>query len=99
MTSDTVRKRLTEQMRAIDFRISTLERLPTSQAGWVYKETGQTFTDAWNAAGVQQRRQLLIKSGIYFKILRVPGTQAITSEIYVPEEILDRLNAKKPPSP
>lgn len=99
MTSDTVRKRLTEQMRAIDFRISTLERLPTSQAGWVYKETGQTFTDAWNEADVEQRRQLLIKSGIYFKILRVPGTQAITSEIYVPGEILDRLNAKKPPSP
>ena len=98
MTSDTVRKRLTEQMRAIDFRISTLERLPTSQAGWVYKETGQTFTDAWNEANVEQRRQLLIKSGIYFKILRLPGTQAITSEIYVPDEMLDLLNTKKPPS-
>ena len=92
MTSDTVRKRLTEQMRAIDFRISTLEKLPTSNAGWTYKETGETFTDAWNAADTEQRRQLLIKSGIYFKILRIPGTQVITSELYVPDEMLERLN-------
>lgn len=99
MTSDTVRKRLTEQMRAIDFRISSLEKLPTSPAGWTYKETGETFTDAWNMSNTQARRELLLKSGITFSIMRIAGTQSVKSQLYIPDEILDRLNAKNPPSP
>ena len=98
MTSDTVRKRLTEQMRALDFQIAALEKLPVKEAGYEYIETDKTYSEAWNEADTEGRRQLLLRSGITYKISRLPGTQIIKSNLYVPDEILDRLNTKNPPT-
>jgi DNA invertase Pin-like site-specific DNA recombinase len=99
VTSDSMRSRLTEQMRALDFRITSLEKLPVREAGYKYIETDTTYHQRWKDEETEGRRQLLLKSGIRFRVKRTPGTQAIQSELYVPEEILDLLNAKKPPSP
>jgi DNA invertase Pin-like site-specific DNA recombinase len=96
MTSDTMRKRLTGQLEAIDFRIAALEKLPTRQSGWELKDTGSTFKSMWENSDKEERRQLLLRSGITFKIKRVPDTQAFHTEMYIPDEILERLNAKKP---
>lgn len=95
ITSDTMRSRLTEQMRALDSRIAALEKLPSRPGGWTYRETGQTYSDQWENADETERRELLIKSGIRFRIKRIAG-QAIQSELYEPAEAETRLNAKKP---
>ena len=64
MSSDTVRTRLTKQLTALDGRIRELEQLPVREAGWDYRETGETYRDAWVAADTDGRRQLLLRSGI-----------------------------------
>lgn len=96
MTSTTMISRLTEQMRALDLRMAELEKLPNRPAGWIYKETGETFADRWNMSNIYERRELLTKSGIRFRVKRIAG-QAIQAEIYEPAEAADRLNAKNPP--
>lgn len=98
ITSDTMRKRLTGQMEALDFRIAALEKLPTREAGWDYRETGETFKSVWAAADQEERRQLLLRSNIQYRITRTPGTQAIKAELYIPDEMLNLLNAKNPPT-
>lgn len=98
MTSATVRSRLTEQMRALDFRIEALEKLPQREAGFEFKDTGSTFKSVWLNSSQEAKRKLLLDSGITFKVKRLPDTQVLIGELYVPEEILDRLNAKNPPA-
>jgi hypothetical protein len=91
-----MKARLTGQLEALDKRIAELEKLPVTSAGWELKDTGSTFKSVWDISSQDDRRQLLLRSGIRFKIQRISGTQAIQSELYVPEEIQDLLNAKKP---
>lgn len=98
MTSTTVRTRLTEQLGALDARVQQLEQLPSRQAGFDYKGTGLTFKSAWDNSDTEDRRQLLLRSGITYSVKRIPDTQVVLSDLYIPEEILDRLNAKKSPS-
>jgi DNA invertase Pin-like site-specific DNA recombinase len=98
MKSDTVRTRLTEQMTALDMRIQELEKLPYREAGWDFKETGSTFKTQWSISTQEERRQLLLKSGIEYRITRIPDTQVIKAELYIPEEMVDRLNEKNPPA-
>lgn len=95
-TSDTVRQRLTEQLRALDARIVELEKQPSREAGWEFTETGLTYRETWLSSNQDQKRQLLLKSGITYRIMRIAGTQAVKSQLYIPDEILDRLNSKKP---
>ena len=96
--STSMRSRLTEQMRALDGRILALEQTESRPGGWEQIETGGTYGEAWENADTEERRQLLLQSGIRFKIHRVPGTQAITSELYRPENIQTLLNTKIPPT-
>jgi DNA invertase Pin-like site-specific DNA recombinase len=97
MSSDTVRNQLLEQMSALDSRIMVLESLPRREAGYVYTETGSTFETVWLASDIEERRQLLLKSGIRYRICRTPNTQVIQSDLYIPDEMLDWLNEKNPP--
>ncbi|BBC53835.1 putative integrase [Mycobacterium phage PP] len=64
MTSETVRSRLSTQLAALDSRLRELEGLPSREARWEYRETGQTYADAWREADTEERRQLLLRSGI-----------------------------------
>jgi hypothetical protein len=91
-----MRSRLNEQMLALDSRIEALEKLPARESGWDFKETGVLFKDAWNTGTQEQRRELLLRAGITYRTKRTPGTKMIHGEIYIPDEILDRLNEKKP---
>jgi hypothetical protein len=72
--------------------------MPTREAGYEYIQTGVTYRQQWEQADTEGKRQLLLKSGITYRTKRIPGTQAVQSELFIPDEILDRLNAKKPPT-
>jgi hypothetical protein len=98
VTSNLMKARLTAQLEALDKQIADLEQLPVTQAGYEYVSTDQTYAEVWETSDTDERRELLLRSGITFKIQRVPGTQALQSELYVPEEIQDLLNAKKTPT-
>jgi site-specific DNA recombinase len=98
VTSNLMKARLTAQLEALDKQIADLEKLPVTQSGWEYVSTNQTYAEVWDAGDTEQRRELLLRSGITFKIQRIADTAAIRSELYVPDEIKDRLNAKNPPS-
>jgi DNA invertase Pin-like site-specific DNA recombinase len=96
ITSATMRSRLTEQMTALDSRITLLETMPTREAGYEYIQTGVSYRQQWEQADTEGKRQLLLKSGITYRTKRIPGTQAVQSAIFIPDEILDLLNTKKP---
>lgn len=96
--SSTVIQRLTEQMTALDGRIAELEKLPHREATWAAVETAKTYGEAWAESNTEQRRQILLKSGIRYRSYRHPGTKATYSDTYIPDEIQDLLNAKNPPT-
>lgn len=96
--SNTVRERLTQQIDALDERIEELEKLPQREAGWDYRQLPITYREQWEASDTEERRQLLLRAGITLSITRVPGTKVIKSDLYIPDEILDRLNEKKAPT-
>ena len=96
VTSDTMRKRLTEQLSALDSQITALEKLETREAGWEYIQTDITYAEAWENADTEERRQLLLQSGIRFFIQRIPGTEALNQRMFTPDNIQTLLNTKKP---
>jgi DNA invertase Pin-like site-specific DNA recombinase len=69
MTSQHMRTRLTEQMRALDLEIARLEATPSREAGWAYEETGQTFADVWPTATAEQKRKMIIDAGITARLI------------------------------
>ena len=70
MTSDTVRSRLTDQMRALDFEIERLEKIPNQPAGWIYRETGSTFNDVWLKATPEDKRKMIIDKQISARVIK-----------------------------
>jgi len=96
VTSDTMRKRLTAQLSALDSQITALEKLESKPARYEYIETDVTYKEAWENADVDERRDLLIQSGIRFFIQRIPGTAALNQRMFTPDNIQTLLNTKKP---
>lgn len=70
VTSATMRSRLTEQLRALDFEISRLEQLPSRPAGWEWRETGATFKTVWPTATDEEKRKMIIDAQITVKVIR-----------------------------
>jgi hypothetical protein len=70
--------------------------MPTTEAGYDYIHTDTTYRQQWEQSDTEGKRQLLLRAGITYRTKRIPGTQAVQSELFIPDEILDRLNAKKP---
>jgi site-specific DNA recombinase len=91
VSSDTMRKRLTDQLSALDSRIAQLEQLPIEQARWEAREKPETYGEAWHAADAEGRRQLLLKSGITAAV-QING-KAINANLSIPDDILKRLSA------
>jgi DNA invertase Pin-like site-specific DNA recombinase len=97
ITSATMRKRITEQLSALDLRISQLEKLPVLENRWEVRETYQTYADAWEAADTEGQRRLLLRSGIT-AVINPAGNLHSTSddpwfELRVPQDIQERLSA------
>lgn len=67
-----------------------LNMLPQS-AGFEWKQLGETYGEAWKELDVEQRRTLLLDSGIKLFIGRGEGNQFL-GRVYVPEEIEELLS-------
>lgn len=70
ITSDTVRSRLTEQLRALDSEIARLEALPNRPSGWEYRKTDTTFRSAWETADAEQKRRMITDKQINVRIIK-----------------------------
>lgn len=93
ITSATMRSRLLEQLGALDSRIARLESLPSREAGFEYRETDETYREAWNSLDTEGRRQLLLKSRITVAAKVIKGTSSLVGDIRVPEDLIERLSA------
>lgn len=96
ITSATMRSRLLGQLSALDSRITNLEQLPARDSRWEYRESPQTYAEAWAAADTEGRRQLLLRSGITATAKltgKTRGTLGVpVFELRVPEDIRERLS-------
>lgn len=97
ITSDTMRKRLTSQLSALDSKISRLESLPSREAGTILRETDTKYRTVWENSTTEQRRELLLASGITATIKRTAGTQLIEFHLRIPEDIKTLVTQKIPP--
>lgn len=92
MTSATMRSSLTAQLAALDSRISALEKLPTSESRWEYRELPRTYREMWESDDDQQfRRELLLKSGITLAATMTGGQKL---HLHIPDDILERMALK-----
>lgn len=92
------RERLIKQIEALDSKIAVLEELPTQEAGYVYKSTGKTWKQAWDASDWQERRKMLIKSGITADVRLTGNTRSINSSgslefhLKIPADVQERMS-------
>lgn len=97
ITSETVRKRLTGQLTALDARIKVLEAMPARESHWEYRETGETYAEAWTAADTAGKRELLVKSGITLEVLK-PKDAPVTLKLRIPREAWEQMGLQAPQS-
>ena len=62
--SATAKLRLQRQLDALDAQIAELESAPAREARWEYRPTGETYRSVWDASDSDERRKLLVQSGI-----------------------------------
>lgn len=80
-TSKTMVRRVSEQMSAINVRLTELESV---DQGPQIVDTGRTFAEEWEVAqGWDDKRGLLITHGVKLKIWRPKGSKMLESETYV----------------
>lgn len=93
LSSATARRKITEQISALDVRLEELESLPTSEARTELLPVGKTWGEEWNQRDTEGRRQLLESNGIKLRIkitdrpkrTSVPGV--LHFHLYVPDEL------------
>lgn len=85
-TSDRVRQRLTEQIRALDFKIASLEKQESSPARYEYIPTGETYRSRWETSSPEQKRRTLLAAGIKLRV------EPDRFDFVVPDDLLDRLS-------
>jgi site-specific DNA recombinase len=97
LTSNTAKERVRKQMKALDFKIAELEQLPESESRFEYRPTGKLYREVWEQSDEQERRQLLLKSGITATVFLEgkvangsPGS--FTFHLRVPEQVQQRLS-------
>lgn len=96
MTSKAGAEVLRKQIREWDQKIERLEAEPFRESGWQYHETGKTYREAWETSDKEQRRQLLLKSGITAAVRMKKKHEPSSSEVpdfhlRIPEDLLTRL--------
>ncbi len=70
--SDAMRKHYRSKLEANDRRIAELEKLPVVTAGWKWLASDQTYSDAWEAADTEAKRQLLLKRRVSASVVAGP---------------------------
>lgn len=97
ITSNTMRSRLTGQLRALDGRICELESLPARDSYWEYREINQTYAEVWGVSDTEGRRQLLLRAGITARAKLVGKTRgtpgSLEFELHIPDDVRSRMSA------
>jgi len=97
LTSRRAQEALSGQMRALDARIAELEQKPLAEARTELRPTGTTYRDEWKRLDTDQRRELLLESGITVSVrltgrLRTGTGGDLEVEVAVPDDIRERLS-------
>lgn len=69
---EAVRAVYAPRIAALEAEIEALSAMPSRPAGYVYRETGQTFGEAWTAGDAEAQRRLLVRAGVRAKVGREP---------------------------
>lgn len=84
--SATAKQRLQLQLDALDDRIAELEQAPSREGGWDYVPTGETYGSVWESSDTDQRRDLLVRSGI------TVSASSLAVNLHIPAEIAGLIN-------
>jgi hypothetical protein len=100
--SETAKKRVREQISALDARIAELELLPVSESRYELRPTNKTFRQVWEFSDEQERRALLLKYEITAKAkltdrVRNAGAGNLRFELSVPENLKQRVALEATP--
>ncbi|MEU1526927.1 recombinase family protein [Nocardia rhamnosiphila] len=78
-----------DRVQRLVTRKRDLETLPAEPARFEYRDLGETYAEAWHRMNTEERRALLLDSGIR---LEANGPTAYpTFHLYVPEDIRERV--------
>lgn len=89
LTSTTMRSSITGQLQALDSRISQLEKLPSRDAHWEYRNMDYTYAEEWESSDTDGRRRLLLRSEM------TAQASKRYFHFHVPEDMLERLRSSK----
>lgn len=81
-----------ERLAALVEKRKLLQSLPQREAQYIEEPTGETYADAYQRMNPEERRGLLLKSGIRMYIHSV---NPVHCGLYVPGELPDRFNVPK----
>ncbi|MBX6360087.1 MAG: recombinase family protein [Acidobacterium ailaaui] len=88
-TSSTARGILEKQLGALEGRMAYLETLPPRPARVEYEETGETYADVWEGMDTQERRRLMLDTGV--QALVSQGDEGVRVDMVFPSGFLGRL--------
>lgn len=80
--SDWERDRIRKQLRSLGDRIAELGKLPQSPARVEYRETGETYAEAWARMDTQERRLLMLDTGVQAFVKRTPEREVLVSMVF-----------------
>ncbi|MCF3938378.1 recombinase family protein [Gordonia tangerina] len=84
--SDAMKQRLESQLAALDERVAELETMPVRSARYETIPTGRTYADEWRDRDTEQRRRLLVSSGIRLSVFRYERSSALRWDLRVPSD-------------
>ncbi|MYR05307.1 recombinase family protein [Gordonia sp. SID5947] len=82
--SNAARERYESQLRAVDDRVAELEQMPARAARYETIPTGRTYADEWRDRDTEQRRRLLLSSGIVLSVFKYERSNAMRTHVRVP---------------
>ncbi|BCN45266.1 integrase [Prescottella equi] len=105
VSSAAAKQRIQGQIDAVDARIVKLESMPATEGRWEYRVVGGTYRAAWESSDVDERRELLRRSGIRIAAKIDTGGERRTQlnggthyfHIWVPEEITKFIHTPEEP--
>lgn len=94
-SSRSVRASLMEQLEALDAQISELESQPSQPARYDLVETDETYRHSWENRTVDERRELLLSSGITVQAWKEPRSESLRFHLCIPDDIRERVSAER----
>ena len=77
--SDGVKRLLEAELDRLNTRLEALSAAPATEATTVYVPTGETYAEVWARSGGDERRELLVNSGIRIEALEPAGDEGFVN--------------------